>query len=284
MGLLNENIAQAISDFNDIKSKIIENGVEVPEGTKTSEYAGKIDEVYEKATSEGYNIGKEEGYIEGHMIGKEEGIQTEYDRFWDAYQENGTKQGYVFAFAGEGWNAETFKPKYDIQPVDSADMFYNFCNKGTATIDMVKHLANLGVKLDFSKATTFNYAFQNARISKLGTIDFKSYSGGTANMFYTTTLTTIENMILYENKALSSSTFTNCKNLANLTISGVIAFNFTVSACTKLTHDSLMSIINHLKDYSGTGTTHTLTLGTTNLAKLTDEEKAIATEKGWTLA
>ncbi|MEE0840040.1 MAG: hypothetical protein U0L72_05750, partial [Acutalibacteraceae bacterium] len=30
--------------------------------------------------------------------------------------------------------------------------------------------------------------------------------------------------------------------------------------------------------------THTLTLGTTNLAKLTDSEKAIATEKGWTLA
>lgn len=29
---------------------------------------------------------------------------------------------------------------------------------------------------------------------------------------------------------------------------------------------------------------HTLTLGTTNLGKLTDSEKAIATEKGWTLA
>jgi hypothetical protein len=31
-------------------------------------------------------------------------------------------------------------------------------------------------------------------------------------------------------------------------------------------------------------TTKTLTLGSTNLAKLTDEEKAIATNKGWTLA
>jgi hypothetical protein len=31
-------------------------------------------------------------------------------------------------------------------------------------------------------------------------------------------------------------------------------------------------------------TTKTLTLGATNLAKLTDEEKAIATNKGWTLA
>ena len=46
-----------------------------------------------------------------------------------------------------------------------------------------------------------------------------------------------------------------------------------------------MSIINCLKDYSTdtSGTSHTVTLGTTNLAKLTDEQKAIATEKGWSL-
>ena len=48
----------------------------------------------------------------------------------------------------------------------------------------------------------------------------------------------------------------------------------------KLTHDSLMSIINNLATVS---TTQTLTLGSTNLNKLTDDEKAIATNKGWTL-
>ena len=59
-----------------------------------------------------------------------------------------------------------------------------------------------------------------------------------------------------------------------------------VSYCEYLTHDSLMSIINCLKDYSDyTGTTNWVcTLGATNLAKLTDAEKAIATENGWTLA
>ena len=46
----------------------------------------------------------------------------------------------------------------------------------------------------------------------------------------------------------------------------------------------ILSILNCLKDYKDSGTTYTVTLGATNLAKLTDAEKAIATQKGWTLA
>ena len=83
----------------------------------------------------------------------------------------------------------------------------------------------------------------------------------------------------------SSDAFDGSSALKDIIIEGEISYNgvnFVVS--TKLTHDSLMSIINHLKDFSGTTTTMTCTLGATNLAKLTDAEKAIATEKGWSLA
>ena len=65
---------------------------------------------------------------------------------------------------------------------------------------------------------------------------------------------------------------------------GVLNCNgMNVSACP-LTKDSLLSLLAILKDNSSTGTKYTITLGATNLAKLTDEEKAIATEKGWSLA
>ena len=50
-----------------------------------------------------------------------------------------------------------------------------------------------------------------------------------------------------------------------------------------LTHQSLLNALNGLYDLTG-GTSQTLTLGSTNLAKLTDEEKAIATNKNWVLA
>ena len=51
---------------------------------------------------------------------------------------------------------------------------------------------------------------------------------------------------------------------------------------TELSHDSLMNVINKAADV--TASSATLTLGSTLLAKLSDEEKAVATNKGWTLA
>lgn len=48
--------------------------------------------------------------------------------------------------------------------------------------------------------------------------------------------------------------------------------------------DTLVGLFNALKDYSGTGTTKNCKIGATNLSKLTDEQIAIATNKGWTVA
>lgn len=63
------------------------------------------------------------------------------------------------------------------------------------------------------------------------------------------------------------------------------AYTLTLSSCSNLTHDSLMNIINGLYDIASKGcNVQKLVLGTTNLAKLSDEEKAIATNKGWALS
>lgn len=65
-------------------------------------------------------------------------------------------------------------------------------------------------------------------------------------------------------------------------------FRFSLTSTTKLTHESLMNVINNLYDLNltydvangGTLYTQQLQLGGTNLAKLTAEEIAIATNKG----
>lgn len=52
-----------------------------------------------------------------------------------------------------------------------------------------------------------------------------------------------------------------------------------------LTHESIMNVINNLYDIKTKGVKpQQLVLGTSNLAKLTSEEIAIGTEKGWTLS
>ena len=41
------------------------------------------------------------------------GKKSQYDEFWDSYQENGTCTNYNYAFYGRGWTNKTFNPKYD---------------------------------------------------------------------------------------------------------------------------------------------------------------------------
>ena len=91
-------------------------------------------------------------------------------------------------------------------------------------------------------------------------------------------------MICSETTKFGSSSFRYCKGLEYVGFEGVLTNNLKIDECVKLSHESIMKLLGILKDYAGTGTTHTLTLGTTNLAKLTDAEKAIATNRGWTLA
>lgn len=62
-------------------------------------------------------------------------------------------------------------------------------------------------------------------------------------------------------------------------------YKLDLSSCTSLTHNSLMNVINNLYDIATAGVkTQQLVLGSTNLAKLTTEEIAIATNKGWAVS
>lgn len=74
--------------------------------------------------------------------------------------------------------------------------------------------------------------------------------------------------------------FRNCSKLEEIHMTNInVSLNINVS--TKFTREALLEIIGNLKP---TTTSKTLYMGSTNLAKLTEEDKAIATNKGWTLA
>lgn len=74
--------------------------------------------------------------------------------------------------------------------------------------------------------------------------------------------------------------FYACKSLETIHMINIGA-SLDISSSTLFTREALLEIIGNLKTVTRT---KKLTIGATNLAKLTEEDKAIATNKGWTLA
>lgn len=217
-----------------------------------------------------------------HDAGVEAGIKAEYDRFWDSYQQNGDRVIYSRAFT-TCWNDELFYPKYDMYPT-KADFMFN----GVTITNLKERLKECNRIIDFSNVTAFQQIFQDTNTYALPVIDM-SNATSSSYAFYSSYIVEIEKIISSENTTFSAYTFGIMSKLENVVFEGTIAKNgLDIHWSKKLTHDSLMSIINCLKDYSEdtSGTSWAVTLGTDNLVstKLTDEEKAIATEKGWTLA
>ena len=100
-------------------------------------------------------------------------------------------------------------------------------------------------------------------------------------MFYgCSSLTTVPQFDVSNVKDMGSM-FSGSSSLEEIHMININA-NLNISASTKFTREALLEIIGNLK--AQTSGTKTLTMGATNLAKLTEEDKAIATNKGWTLA
>ena len=85
----------------------------------------------------------------------------------------------------------------------------------------------------------------------------------------------------FKNVVSTDDMFDNCTALTTLGGFSGLKVNLDLHYCTALTKESLLNVFNEAADV--TSSPKTLTLGSTNLAKLTDDEKAIATNKGWIL-
>lgn len=175
------------------------------------------------------------------------GVQAAGDkRFADgekAYQDSGRRTNYGHAFAGSGWNSETFHPKYDIIPTGNASgMFQNSAISG----DLVE-LMN-GKKLDFSKVTSTTSLFNSAtEITRIGEVDCSSATTSVAPFDWCWNLVTVDKLV--SNKI--SGGFTACGALKNITIEGTVSSNLDMHWSTLLSKASITSVINALSTTSG---------------------------------
>lgn len=268
MAELQDNINQAISDFDSIKKAIEDCGVDVPYGTDTSEYGALIEESNENAR------------LAGVKQGIEDGKKAEYDAFWDSFQIDGNRDNYDYAF--KSWKADILKPKYNLNFRNITGAFQNIEDE----IDLDKHFKDLGVEILFhNNGVTLSAVFADAKITK----SIPIYSNGNLYACFNR-CTNLETIPLIHISAHNAITFTNtfqqCTSLKNLTFEGVIDSNGLNLQWSPLTHESLLNIINALADKSQdtSGKDWLVTLGTNNIAKLTDEDKNLIKNKGWRIA
>ena len=84
--------------------------------------------------------------------------------------------------------------------------------------------------------------------------------------------------------SIGSEVLRNCPSLENVTIeNGFNCNNLNLSSSTRYSVETIVSWLEALADRTGQAA-FTLTIGATNLNKLTAEQKAVATNKNWTLA
>lgn len=134
-------------------------------------------------------------------------------------------------------------------------------------------------QLDTSKASNMQYMFQNCYslmiIPQLECGKVKYIRDFVVNTFSLKFMGGLKNIgKAYEEKSTN-----------------YIYYTINLSSSNALTHDSLMNVINNLYDLNltydvangGTLYTQTLQLGSTNMAKLTEEEINVAVQKGWSV-
>ena len=135
-------------------------------------------------------------------------------------------------------------------------------------------------QLDTSNVTTMRSMFYHcsvlANIPQLDTSNVTDMAYMFNNCSWLTSIPQLDTSNVTDMRSM----FSGCFRLKSILMTGMKT-SFNISASTQFEKSDLVTILNNLATITST---ETLTMGATNLAKLTDEEKAIATNKGWTLA
>lgn len=190
------------------------------------DFEGKVDEVYSQ------------------------GKKEEYDIFWDAFQRNGKRRNYTYAFF-DGWTNANFAPKYDI----IAELGYStyVFSQSNISGSLKTILNNQGVTLSFIQPSGggkgANSFFYLSAFSELPVIDLSMASGNTAlkdTFGNCQRLETIEKLVMPTScTGYGTGTFNYDYKLETINFEGTIKYSLDFSACP-LSADSMKNIFDHL--------------------------------------
>ena len=255
---------------------------------KIIQIAQKQQEIYEAGLEAGRNASS---YAEGFTDGYKDGKQSEYDRFWDSFQVNGTRGDYNSAFK-TGWTDETFNPKYDFIITVASQMF-----QYSKITTLASKLKEKGLKLDTSaiSGTQAIQMFQGTSVKDIPELDLRNCTNIGWLFGSNAKVETVEKLIISEKATQNASNwFSGAARLTHIIFDGVLAATgMSLSQSTLLDKESIVSLVNILSTTTS-GLTVTLSLQAVNKAFETSEgandgsnstewQTLIDTKKNWTI-
>ena len=201
---------------------------------------------------------------------------------------------------------EMFKGDANLTTIDLSGFAGSSPTRCNSMFSGCEKLANIDlsyIKFGVGEANKFVYAnsmFQNCKA--LTTIDLTQSNTQNitrcSNLFDgCTSLETIPKINLEKTQVISDM-LNNCTSLVNVggfenlgmsydttKSASYSSYTLSLSTCNNLSKESLLNIINNLYDIGSIGVQpQNLVLGSTNMAKLTEDEIALATNKGWVIS
>lgn len=253
---LQMNANQANSDFMAIKNKIVEKGVDIADGTRTAEYASKVDGVYEKGYEQGY---KEAWRYVGQLNNSFANVTFPdgYEMSISVPSRNSANLNQVI-YSAKGLRKLTIK---DSPIADVKSYFgFGFCTS-IEEIDLSNFVQGGGAVV-VTDASYLFYGDTKLRVI-LGELDFSTGVG-------------------------LSTVFTTCNALEEVRLGGVLEQNgFDIHWSPKLSKASITSIIEHL---STTTSGLTVTLSKTAVenafgsTESTEWTTLISSKSNWTIS
>ena len=276
-----ERIADAKSD---IKAAIIDKGGTVNDTDKLDSYSKIIDQITSRFNEYNYEyngIADDDGL---KAIGwndldiayfKYNNLHPKSENIGDTYKvSDANKQIKITSISDISTNKDNtnFKycPKFDTSKETSMyDMFYKCTSLTSVPLFDTSNVTRMSSMFYNCTSLTSVPLFDTSNVTDMGGMLSGCRSLTSVPLFDTSNVTDMGSM------------FYDCSSLTTLGGFTGLKVNLNLSSCPLLTKESILNVFN--KAAKVRSSSKTLTLGATNLGKLTDAEKAIATNKGWVL-
>ena len=265
-----------------IKQAIIGKGVEVSDTDTFRSYADKIEAIQSGG---------------GGTVNLPDGTKFGYSPFTTVptelfpYLETQTDLSSMF----KSCEALETIPLFDTSRVTDMSWMLSYCSALTTVPQLdTSRCTNMSWMLSYCSALTTVYQLDTSRCTDMNYMLAFCESLTTVPQLNTSSVQNVNSMFQYckslqtipllNFSKVNSTRFTlgDCKSLTNLGGFTGLSVGLDLADCSKLTVDSVMNVINYAADM--TSSPKTLTLHKNTFNKLSQEQIATATAKGWNIA